>query len=289
MKILKVVKRDDSVQAFNFEKIREAVKKAFISTNNSPESLSEASNFIDYLDAVFNKINSEEINVEDIQNIIQKELIKKNKYDVVENFILYRNKRAEARQRKTKLSKDIKKALEASNIQNQNANVDEASFGGRIGEAGRVVCKDAALKMMSRTARKNHEDGWIYIHDLDSYAAGMHNCLSVPLDMLLKHGFNTRQTDVRGANSLNTAFQLVAVLFQLQSLQQFGGVSATHIDWTMVPYFRKSFYKHYIDGLKYSEGWSDKKIAKFNKSLGILSEEDLNDNNIFQKFIQKIF
>jgi anaerobic ribonucleoside-triphosphate reductase len=67
----------------------------------------------------------------------------------------------------------------------------------------------------------------------------------------LANGFNTRQTDVRPANSINTAFQLVAVIFQLQSLQQFGGVSATHLDWTMVPYVRKSFYKHYCDGLKY--------------------------------------
>ena len=40
--------------------------------------------------------------------------------------------------------------------------------------------------------------------------------------------------------------QLVAVIFQLQSLQQFGGVSATHLDWTMVPYVKKSFFKHYI-------------------------------------------
>ena len=82
--------------------------------------------------------------------------------------------------------------------------------------------------------------------DLDSYAAGMHNCLSIPFDDLLTKGFHTRQTDVRPANSINTAMQLVAVIFQLQSLQQFGGVSATHLDWTMVPYVKKSFFKHYI-------------------------------------------
>jgi len=75
----------------------------------------------------------------------------------------------------------------------------------------------------------------------------MHNCLSIPFDDLLKNGFNTRQTDVRPANSVNTAFQLVAVIFQLQSLQQFGGVASTHLDWTMVPYVRKSFIKHYND------------------------------------------
>lgn len=79
----------------------------------------------------------------------------------------------------------------------------------------------------------------------------MHNCLSVPFDKLLANGFNTRQTDVRPAQSVSTAFQLVAVIFQLQSLQQFGGVSATHLDWTMIPYVRKSFAKHFINGVKW--------------------------------------
>lgn len=92
----------------------------------------------------------------------------------------------------------------------------------------------------------------------------MHNCLTIPFDHLLKNGFNTRQTDVRPANSINTAFQLVAVIFQLQSLQQFGGVSASHIDWTMVPYVRKSFMKHFKDGLLYIEGRT-------------LAESDVND------------
>jgi ribonucleoside-triphosphate reductase len=80
------------------------------------------------------------------------------------------------------------------------------------------------------------------------------------MDKSLSEGFITRQTDVRPAGSVNTASQLVAVLFQLQSLQQFGGVSASHIDWTMVPYVRKSFMKHFRDGLKYCEGKSDEEI-----------------------------
>ena len=95
----------------------------------------------------------------------------------------------------------------------------------------------------------------------------MHNCLSIPFDKLLKDGFATRQTDVRGANSINTASQLVAVIFQIQSLQQFGGVAATHIDWTMVPYVRKSFNKHFRDGLKYVESLTDEEIAKFMEDL----------------------
>ena len=107
--------------------------------------------------------------------------------------------------------------------------------------------------MCSKKTRDNHLNNEIYIHDLDSYAVGEHNCLTIPFDDLLAKGFNTRQTDVRPARSINTAFQLVAVIFQLQSLQQFGGVSASHLDWTMVPYVRLSFFKHYKDGMNYIE------------------------------------
>ena len=163
--------------------------------------------------------------------------------------------------------------LQASAVENQNANVDERSFGGRRGEAANILMKQYALDyIISPMARNNHLNNEIYIHDLDSYAVGMHNCLSVPFDDLLAHGFNTRQTDVRPANSVNTAFQLVAVIFQLQSLQQFGGVSATHLDWTMIPYVRKSFYKHYVVGLRYVDG-VEGDIPPFDAQLSIDDEE----------------
>lgn len=167
--------------------------------------------------------------------------------DVAKAYIKYREKRAKERNWNSQMMEAARKKLTASNIENQNANVDEHSFGGRKGEFDSVVLKQYALdNCMSEKSKENHLKNMIYIHDLDSYAVGMHNCLSVPFDDLLTKGFNTRQSDVRPANSVNTAFQLVAVLFQIQSLQQFGGVSATHLDWTMVPFVRKSFLKHYI-------------------------------------------
>ena len=98
------------------------------------------------------------------------------------------------------------------------------------------------------------------------------NCLTIPFDDLLMLGFDTRQTDIRPANSVGTAFQLLAVIFQLESLQQFGGVSASHLDWTMVPYVRKSFYKHYCDGMKYIEG--NIPVNKPNKPISYLSIQD---------------
>ena len=199
--------------------------------------------------------------------------------DVAKVYINYRYLRGMARNQYKELMDAVSEKLTAKNVQNQNANVDEHSFGGRIGEAASVVTKNYALNyIVSPMARQNHENNEIYIHDLDSYAVGSHNCLSIPFDDLLKNGFNTRQTDVRPAQSINTAFQLVAVIFQLQSLQQFGGVSATHLDWTMVPYVRKSFYKHYVDGLKYIEGKDTKFIQEQVYDI-------INDPDCFEKYL----
>ena len=172
--------------------------------------------------------------------------------DVARAYIRYRYKKEVARNKKDDFIKAICEKLDGNNVKNQNANVDEHSFGGRTGEASSVVTKQLALDyLLSPMARKNHIDNIIYTHDLDSYYVGSHNCLSIPFDDLLANGFNTRQADVRPAGSINTAFQLIAVIFQIQSLCQFGGVSATHLDWTMVPYVRKSFFKHFNDGIEF--------------------------------------
>jgi len=240
-----IIKRDGTPQEYNFIKIIDAVTKAFKSVDQDvPDKFLEQVK--ESVEKVIIKNNGNGTSVEEINDIIQKELIKRNKFEVVESFINYRRKREEIREQKSDLIKEVQNKLFGRNVQNQNANLDEESYGGRVGEAASVVCKDQALKMMSKTSRRNHEKNMVYIHDLDAWADGRHNCLTMPLDDLLANGFKTRQTDVRPAGSVNTAMQLVAVLFQLQSLQQFGGVSSSHLDWTMVPYVRKSFRKHYI-------------------------------------------
>lgn len=244
---MQVTKRDGRIVQFNKDKIIGALEKAFIELD---KELTEDSK--QKIEAIATSIEKEsenkELNVEDIQDIIEKKLMASNRKDVAKTYILYRNNRTLERNKRSKLNRAITRRLKATNVENQNANVDERSFGGKMGAVSSDVLKEYALNnCMCRKSKENHLNNRIYIHDLDSYAIGSHNCLSIPFDDLLANGFNTRQTDVRPANSINTAFQLVAVIFQLQSLQQFGGVSATHLDWTMIPYVRKSFYKHYND------------------------------------------
>lgn len=246
----KVIKRDGRKVDFDRDKIIKAVLAAFDEVDG--EITSEARHKASDIASYINTLENAEISVEQIQDIIEEKLMASKRKDVARAFVIYRNDRTKIREQNTNLMKSIKEKLTASNVQNQNANIDEKSFGGRVGEASDTVLKQYALdNCMSEVSRNNHLNNEIYIHDLNSYAVGMHNCLSVPFDKLLANGFNTRQTDVRPAQSVSTAFQLVAVIFQLQSLQQFGGVAATHLDWTMIPYVRKSFYKHYKDGLKY--------------------------------------
>lgn len=249
-----IIKRDGRIVPFDKEKIVSAILKAFGAVGAIDEyAKTKAENIANYI-AERVEERPEPYGVEEIQDLVEQGLMSLKHKDVAKAYILYREERNKVRQGKTSLMKLIGKKIDASDVQNQNANMDEHSFGGRMGEARNELMKDYALNYcVSKKTRDNHLNNEIYIHDLDSYAVGEHNCLTIPFDDLLAKGFNTRQTDVRPARSINTAFQLVAVIFQLQSLQQFGGVSASHLDWTMVPYVRLSFFKHYKDGMNYIE------------------------------------
>ena len=246
-----VIKRDGKKVEYDREKVINAINSAFLDVDQVLYETDTAEDIADEITMLVAK-NSQGISVEIIQDKIEEYLMRSERPDVARAYIRFRYKREVAREYKTDFMKAVAEKLEARNVKNQNANVDEYSFGGRVGEAAGLLTRQYALDFcLSPMAKKNHLENMIYTHDLDAYAVGMHNCLSIPFDDLLANGFDTRQTDVRPAGSVNTAMQLVAVIFQLQSLQQFGGVSATHLDWTMVPYVRKSFYKHYLDGIKY--------------------------------------
>lgn len=249
---MNVAKRDGRVVEFDAHKIYDAIIKAFNSvySNNLTDEMLTFANKV----AVDIAHRNADMPVEEIQDLVVKRLMASKYKEVATAYVEYRHLHQMARSQYAELMDAVAEKLQAKDVKNQNANVDEHSFGGRIGEASDVVNKRYALEyLVSPMAKANHENNEIYIHDLNAYAVGSHNCLSIPFDKLLANGFNTRQTDVRPAQSINTAFQLVAVIFQLQSLQQFGGVSATHLDWTMVPYVRKSFYKHYCDGVLWCE------------------------------------
>jgi ribonucleoside-triphosphate reductase len=274
----KIKKRDGRVVVFDKAKIENAILKAFLDIDGVTDeySVEKAKDIANYIQNLTDNIGT----VEEIQNIVEEKLMATKRKDVARAYITYRNKRTLERERNTKFIQTIKEKINAVNIKNQNANVDESSFGGRVGEASDELMRKYALDyLLSDMAKNNHLNNEIYIHDLNSYAIGNHNCLTLPIDDLLKNGFNTRQIDIRPANSINTAFQLVAVLFQLQSLQQFGGVAASHLDWSMVPYVKKSFKKHLKDGAKYiNKNNGLQEILNSDKEFGFNNCPEIKEN-----------
>jgi ribonucleoside-triphosphate reductase len=272
--MVKIQKRNGDFVDFDKEKIINAINKAFIELDGELYETDTAEAIANEIEDRLERYTITDadknpltyyIDVEKIQDWVENALMKSEQHAVARAYIRYRYKREIARKQKTDFMEAVAEKLEARNPEGQNANVDECSFGGRMGEANRVLTKQYALDyLLSEKAKNNHLNNRIYIHDLDNYSVGNHNCLSIPFDDLLAKGFNTRQADVRPANSINTACQLLAVIFQVQSLQQFGGVSATHMDWTLAPYVKKSFYKHYIDGLTYIPWGGEELITKYN-------------------------
>ena len=264
--MIQVKKRDGKIVSFNIDKIRKVIEQANKAVQNTENKLSETTilNVLQYIEAqlflnkISEKMENENINNDilieaaHLQEIIEKALVIYNCNEVLQIYHDCCKEREKERFKRLEITEKINQKLSGTNIENQNANVDEKSFGGRIGETDSALLKEMALDYyISPKVSKHHQNNEIYIHDLDKYIVGMHNCLTIPMDLLLEKGFKTRQVDIRPTNSINTAFQLIAVIIQLQSLQQFGGASASHIDFTMVPYVRKSFYKHFKDGLKY--------------------------------------
>ena len=264
-----VIKRDGKVEDLEPKKILNSIIKANDNVKSdeklTPKQLKRITDAV----VAFCETLEEPIDIDILEDVIEKKLMEASGYEVAKKYITYRYEKERVRN-----TKFLTEKLTASNVQNQNANVDEYSFGGRMGETASFVTKQYALDhLVGKKALHNHNNNEIYIHDLDAYAVGSHNCLSIPFDKLLAEGFNTRQGDVRPAGSLNTAMQLVAVIFQLQSLQQFGGVSATHLDWTMVPYVRLSFWKHYWDGAFYIDKCPES-VVKSKKEIRELSIDD---------------
>lgn len=307
---MEVKKKGGAIEQFDPATIFRSICKANRNKNVPTDMKIDEDKITKITDYVVKKVKQLGVDIVEtkkIATIVEDGLMNRNCYDIAREYILYRKKQEDERLMQSELMQEVKQKLLAENVQNQNANVDELSFGGRKGEADSQVMKKFALMMMNPKWAKNHESNRVYTHDMDSYYLGMHNCLSLPLDDMLANDIDVRQTGIRPAGSISTAMQLVAVYFQIQSLQQFGGVAATHLDWTLLPYVIKSLRKHYfaeyckeqedfynIDFVTIKpeklENWINSKIEQWKKENPDISfdmfrikNKPLFDERLFQK------
>lgn len=282
MAIKKIEKRDGSIVDFNKDKITNAILKAMKSVDMVDEK--EASNITTQVVKEVNKANKPIPGVEDIQDIVEEKLMKKLP-KVAKEYITYRNQRNIIRNRKSSTMINIKKILSCSNVQNSNANIDEYSFGGRKNESANIIQKEIALNdLIDPEITEAYNEGRLYIHDLSEYTIGEHNCLFADIPRLLGNGFEARNGDVRPASCFSTACQLLAVIFQIQSQCQFGGVADNAIDRHLAPYVRKSFIKHYKNGLHWFGNPGDWDTFTANHGFNIETASISAEWNVFKAF-----
>lgn len=273
-----VLKRDGKRKVlFDKSKIVAAINKAMADTGSLNSDV--ANEIAEKIEAEYFKGRGM-VNVEEIQDAVEKELMLSGCDRVAKAYILYREDHARKRGINNAIINKVMERIDAKNVENSNANVDEKSFSGREKEASSDLQKMIALEYnMSYDVAKAHKDGLIYQHDLDKFNVGEHNCLFIDFHKLLTDGFTTRNGDVRPPSNLATACQQIAVIMQCQSQVQYGGVASGHLDYDLAPFVRKSFIKHFADGLKYIANASDEVIEKYKKeaadiSIGDYKQED---------------
>lgn len=243
---MQIKKRDGRVKPFETSKITNAIMRAYDecypACKNEATALQITMNIID-------KLNKSEYTVEEIQDIVIEEVNKVNEV-VGKAYEKYRNMRTEEREKNSKKERFYREILHCTNVDNDNANVDQYSFSGRKYRIADAEQKSFALRnLISEKGRDAFEKGALYYHDLSSYAIGEHNCMFTDNAKLINEtGFKTRNGDVRPANSFSTACQQLAVIFQIQSQVQFGGVASLCTDFELEKAVHKSFVKHFKDG-----------------------------------------
>lgn len=265
-----ITKRDGRKVDFNKDKIKIAVLKAFMDVDGeetayAKDKAREIANYIESL--------NKDMSVEDVQDIVEAKLMASNRKDVAKAYIIYRNDRNRVREQNSNVIKKVMKRVNASDVENANANVDERSFSGREKEASADIGKTIALEYggLSSEVAQAHIDMLNYQHDLEKAIYGEHNCLNLDFGEIFTYGFKTRNGDVRPPASFSTACQLVAVAFQCQSQVQFGGVGSIHLDYDLAPFVKKSFVKHYVMAIVKS---TDDFI---NLDLSNMTTEELDD------------
>ena len=251
--IKNVIKRDNRRRKFNIVKVYTAIENAFKSIN---EKYTEED--IDQLvDEVVENISANDAKsakVEDIQNVIEKTLMKSGFGAVAKAFILYRDERNRARETKSEIVKTIKEITESdiksSNILRDNANESGATPAGTYGKIASETNKMYnLLNNINRKYAQEHKDGHLHIHDLNQYNLTF-NCLFAPVGKLLKNGFDSGTGFLRSPKSIQTAAALTAVILQLQSNQQYGGIADDNLDFDLAPFVDISFRKNLKEELE---------------------------------------
>ena len=226
LKNMTVVKRDGTEVSFDSEKICKAVEKAFVATGHDCAKEEAVRMTSVVCGSISHDVRDVNISVEEIQDIVENVLMK-NYPDVAKAYILYRQKRTEARMAKSEMMKNVEKLVQEMNHDNANTQNSAASKMYGIAES---VSKEYFLSKMSRRHAENHRKGRIYIHDLGYYGLTW-NCFFNPLGKMLKNGFDNGVGYIRPPKRIASAVALACIILQSSQNDMFRLIQSV---WTLM-------------------------------------------------------
>lgn len=262
---MQVIKRDGTNTEFNIDKIKAAITKTNLRTNEMTDSDIDR-----IVEIVNNKISrlSGELSVETIQDIVEDTLLKSKFNKTAKSYIVYREERNRIRQGKSKLIKDVSEMVLGKsdywNTENSNkdARVVTTQRDYLAGILSTELSKDTLLP---RDVVKAHEEGIIHFHDMDYYAQNaLHNCDLINLNDMLQNGTMINGIKIDRPHWFMKAATIATQIITAVASSQYGGCSINLSD--LAPFVKDSHTK-YLTKYK-NRGFNESDCQKY-------AEEDL--------------
>ena len=244
-----IYKRNGKLVEYKREKIVAAVQKALVASGTE---ISEAAVQADTIAAevefiIINNSKQPISTVEDIQDEVEKTLIRHNMAEGAKAYILYRKKRHLIRESATELNKQLSEIFDSSalesDLKRDNANVDGDCAMGTMLQVGAAASKNFyAENYLTPEEKTAHQSGDIHIHDFDFYAL-TETCCQIDFKALAERGFSTGHGFIRPPQSIQSYAALACIAIQANQNDQHGGQSIPNFDYAMAAGVKKTFRK----------------------------------------------
>ncbi|GAE90507.1 ribonucleotide reductase [Acetivibrio straminisolvens JCM 21531] len=250
--ITKIRKRDGREVPFNIEKITNAIFKATRAEGeeNYAQAMVLAEKVVEQL---HEEMDRKVPGVEEIQDIVERVLIKEGHARTAKEYILYRAERTRVREMNTRLMKIYEeltfKESKDNDLKRENANIDGDTAMGTMLKYGSEGAKQfCEMYILKPEHAKAHKDGDIHIHDLD-FLTLTTTCCQIDVLKLFKDGFSTGHGHLREPNDIHSYSALACIAIQSNQNDQHGGQSIPNFDYGMAPGVAKTYSRLYKQNL----------------------------------------
>ena len=250
--ITEIIKRDGRRAPFQIEKIADAIFAAAQASGGRDYEMAK-----DLAQQVVVLLDNENMitlpTVEQIQDAVEKVLVKNGHARTAKKYILYRNERTRAREMNTRLMKvyedlTFKSSLE-NDIKRENANIDGDTAMGTMLKYGSEGAKQfCEMFILDTEHSKAHREGDIHIHDMDFYTLTT-TCCQIDLLRLFEGGFSTGHGYLREPKDIRSYSALACIALQSNQNDQHGGQSVPNFDYSLAPGVAKTFRRSFRDNL----------------------------------------